>query len=94
MQDATIADPDVAQALTVLPDFTAYVAILIDDGVVDGVGIDLSGSTAALDVVWDSQTDENDATVPPIPSSYEGVPVEQHIIQTVDLTTAVMVSSQ
>jgi hypothetical protein len=87
LQDATIADPDVAQALTVLPDFTQYVAILIDDGVVDGVGIDLSGSIASLDVVWDSQTDEDDATIPPIPSSYEGVPVEQDIIGNVDLTT-------
>jgi len=93
LQDATIADPDVAQALTVLPDFTSYVEILILDGVVDGVGIDLSGSTAALDVVWDSQAYEDDATIPPIPSSYEGVPVEQHIIETVDLTSALMSAS-
>ncbi|HUY39212.1 MAG TPA: hypothetical protein VMV13_10295 [Candidatus Binataceae bacterium] len=89
LADATDADPDVAQALTVLPDFTSYIDILILDGIVDGVGIDLSGSTAALDVVWDSQTDKDDATIPPIPSTYEGVPVEQHVIETVDLTTAV-----
>ena len=87
LADATVADPDVAQALTVLPDFSSYLNLLIQDRAVDGIGIDLSGSTAALDVVWDSEADKDDNPIPPIPSSYEGAPVEQEIISTVDLTT-------
>jgi hypothetical protein len=85
LEDPTVADPDVAQALVVLPDLTSALAYLIDDGWVDGIGIDLSGSVASLDVVWDSAADEADSPTN-IPSTYEGVPVEQNVIETYDLS--------
>ncbi|MHB8383539.1 MAG: hypothetical protein ACYDC3_14525 [Candidatus Binataceae bacterium] len=92
LEDATIADPDVAQALVVLPDLTSALQLEFYEGTVDGIGIDLSGSTAALDVVVDNTSDLDPYHIF-IPSSYEGVPVEQDIIQTVDLTSALMNAS-
>ncbi len=83
LEDPTVADPDVAQALAVLPDLSSapliYVGML--EGSIDGIGIDLSVSPAALDVVVDSSADLDPYHVA-IPATFEGVTVEQDVIKT------------
>jgi hypothetical protein len=83
MEDPTVADPDVVQALVALPELTSQLNFWIYEGYIDGIGIDLSGTTAALDVVWDSASVENPLL---LPATFEGVPVENSVIDTVDLT--------
>ncbi len=50
---------------------------------VAGVGIDLSGSTAALDVVVYSSADLDPYHIC-IPATFEGIPVEQEVIKTIE----------
>ena len=63
LQDATVPDQDVAQALTVAPNLSMSLVPCeffhgISPGInIDGVAIDLSVSPAALDVVVDSSAD-------------------------------------
>jgi hypothetical protein len=93
--DGTVPDPDVAQALNALPDFTGLylVQTLMSEGVVNGVGIDLSTSTASLDVIADDgsymgQSDLSWAQLYFQGSSFEGVPVEVSEIDIVDVPGA------
>jgi hypothetical protein len=55
-------------------------------GEVDGVGIDLSGSGAVLDIIFDS-SDEMNSIGYLFPSTYEGVLVEQSVINIIDTST-------
>jgi len=64
----------------------SLLTLAMTDGDVDGVGIDLSGSTAALYIIFDSSSDLNNFG-PSFPTSYEGVPVEEDVIHVVDLST-------
>lgn len=89
LEDPTVADPDVAEALVARADILSNDSLLtlaMTDGDVDGVGIDLSGSTAALDIIFDNSSDLNNFG-PLFPTSYEGVPVEEDVIHVVDLST-------
>jgi hypothetical protein len=53
MEDPAVTDPDVVQALVALPDLTGQLSFWINyEGYIDGIGIDLSGTTAALDFIW------------------------------------------
>jgi hypothetical protein len=86
LQDATIPDQDVAQALSAAPNLQMFLddfCALFQGVNIDGVGVDLSVSPAALDVVVDSA-----ASLDPfhqcIPASFGGVPVEQDVIETAD----------
>jgi len=85
LEDPTVADPDVAQALVVRADFMndPLIALMLNLGTADGVGIDLSVSPAALDIIVDSAADL-DPYHTVIPASYEGVTVEQDVINTID----------
>lgn len=90
-------DADAALALNAQGDLETLVASL---NIVDGVGIDLSGSVATLDVIAEDGYAEfyganvSDATVVEEileatlgnPMYFEGVPVEVSTIQTVDLS--------
>jgi len=80
LQDVTVPDPDVARALAVLPDVGFG---FLCAGNVAGVGVDLSVSPAALDVVVFSSAGLDPYHIC-IPSSYEGVPMEQDVIKTID----------
>jgi hypothetical protein len=90
MEDPTVADPDVVEALAALPDLTSQLNFWIQQGYIDGIGIDLSGTTAALDVVWDSASVETPYVVP---AMFEGVPTENDVIETVDLTSSWITAS-
>lgn len=80
LQDATVPDPDVAQALAVLPNVGFG---FLCAGNVAGVAIDLSVSPAALDVEVYSSADLDPYNIC-IPSSFGGVPVEQSVMPTGD----------
>ncbi len=89
LEDPTFADPDVAEALVARADMLSndsLVTAMMNDGYVDGVGIDLSGSTAALDIIFDSSSELSGLGYL-FPTSYEGVPVEQSVINTIDTST-------
>lgn len=76
LEDLAVPDPDVAQALAVLP----YVGFgYLCSGNIAGVGIDLSGSKATLDVVVNTSADLDPYHIC-IPSNFEGVPVEQEVL--------------
>jgi len=93
MVDGTVPDLDVLRAMNALPHFltTWQVLVLMFQGVVVGVGIDLSDHPAALDVTADNGTFNGVSNVSYaqslLPSSFEGVPVQVTKIDTVDLTT-------
>ena len=86
LEDPTVPDPDVAEALVARADMLSNdsnLTVLTYDGYVDGVGIDLSFPTASLDVIFDSASDL-DVYGSWFPTSYEGVPVEETVINVVD----------
>jgi hypothetical protein len=84
LQDLTLPDPDVALALLALPDLNSSIGWMIVTGAIDGIGIDLSSNPAALDVVVESASDLDTYHIF-VPATFEGVPVEQHVIKTYDL---------
>lgn len=88
LQDATVPDPDVAQALAVMPNLAndECVALDIVTGEIAGIAIDLSVSPAALDVIV-ADTSDLDPNHLCIPASFGGVPVEQEVIETVNNST-------
>lgn len=86
MQDLTVADPDVVQALNALPDFSSYLPICAfglygSNVIVLATGLDLSGTVAALDVEVPA-SNNLDPDHACLPSQYEGVPVVQHVVGT------------
>ena len=84
LQDATVPDADVATALAVLPSFGGGCIELDElEGAIAGIGVDLSVSPAALDVIVNNSADLDPGNLC-IPASFEGVPVEQDVIQTID----------
>ena len=86
LEDPTVADPDVAEALVARADMLSNDSLLtlaMNDGDVEGVGIDLSGSTAVLDIIFDSSHDlKTFGSL--FPTSYEGVPVKETVIHVID----------
>jgi hypothetical protein len=93
--DADTADADVAQALSVLPDFlnSSVISNLMSTVLVDGVAIDFSTSPASLDVTAEDGTINGeslaDIVANQVPRVFEGVPVEVTTVDTIDLTNAV-----
>jgi hypothetical protein len=87
LEDGTVGDPDTIQAYVSLSDFVNSFGVQYEMmiGNVDGVAIDLSGSTAQFDVKFESSS-EFDAADWYIPTSFEGTPVEQSVIDTFDTT--------
>jgi hypothetical protein len=94
-------DPDVGQALNVQSDLQNFLAAQDYGQYVDGVGIDLSGSVAKLDIIADDGTVQTGGLVisdAAIVSAnlyisfgngddvFEGVPFEVSTIQTVDVS--------
>jgi hypothetical protein len=86
MQDLTVADTAVVQALNALPDFWVSLPICAfglwgSHVIAQAIGIDLSGQVAALDVEvpTSANLDPHNAC---IPSQFEGVPVVQDVIDT------------
>jgi hypothetical protein len=61
----------------------AALSSYISLGWVDGIGVDLSGPTAKLDVVADS-SDNVILLSGIVPNPYEGVPVEITVVNTYD----------
>jgi len=92
--DGTVPDPDVLTALDARNDFmsTGWVPVLMDDGVVDGVAIDLSTNPASLDVTANDSTydgvDDKTMAKSLLPTSYEGVAVEFTVTDVIDLTNS------
>ena len=86
--EAQRADLDVIRAMAARIDLEADLAKWShpgSDAVVDGIGIDLQGKVAALDVVVD-QVSQVAPVRAEVPKTFEGVPTEVTVIQTVDLT--------
>ncbi|HUY29304.1 MAG TPA: hypothetical protein VMV27_17985 [Candidatus Binataceae bacterium] len=86
-------DLDVVRAMAARIDFQAAEQNWFppgDSAVIEGVAIDLEGKTSALDVTVDDGTDKGVKELAyvksRIPDSFEGVPVEASVIETVDLT--------
>lgn len=81
LEDPTVPDPDVAEALVARADMLSNdsdLGLLTLDGYVDGVGIDLSFPTASLDIIFDSSSDL-DVYGSWFPTSYEGIPVKETV---------------
>ncbi len=95
----TTGDTDVNSANSVLPAFEAYYSSLMSEGIVDDVGIDLSGSEAMLIVYAANGIDPYSISNPPLtnyqfvaanaPASFEGIPVEVVTTPTADASTGI-----
>ena len=78
---------DVIHALAARIDLEADLAKSPPVGKVDGIDIDTEGPTAKLDVTVDEAADV-DSVRAQVPESFEGVPTEVSVIETVDTDSA------
>lgn len=85
--DLDVPDPDVVAAYAARNDLQAHLTHCeIKTYQVQGVGIDLSGTAAKLEIELSPSIKHLDARHVCIPATYEGVPVEQSIISTVPMS--------
>jgi hypothetical protein len=78
-------DLDVMRALAARIDLEADLAKSPPVGKVDGIGIDMEGPAAKLDVTVD-EAEDVDSVRARVPESFEGVPTEVSVIETIDTT--------
>jgi hypothetical protein len=93
-------DLDVVRALAARIDFERNESKWLsfrDVRVIEGVGIDLEGRVASLDVVVDDGSDKGESELAlvkgAVPKTFEGVPVEVSVIETVDVTGGIVSSA-